>query len=110
VIHRRGTTEWWMFYTARRATLTTGGEDWITGTRIGIAVSTEAGASWQYRGVVEGLDPEGAPGLNTHRAPEVVWHNGSYHMFLTSGRCSRHVGGTDRTAPGALHQRRLGAL
>ncbi|QCO96583.1 hypothetical protein FCN77_01175 [Arthrobacter sp. 24S4-2] len=85
VIHRRGTAEWWMFYTARRATLTTGGVDWITGTRIGIAVSTDAGASWQYRGVVEGLDPEVAPSLNTHWAPEVVWHDGSYHMFLTWG-------------------------
>jgi hypothetical protein len=85
VINRRGTAEWWMFYTARRATLATGGVEWITGTRIGIAVSTDAGASWQYRGVVEGLDPEGAPGLNTHWAPEVVWHNGSYHMFLAWG-------------------------
>jgi hypothetical protein len=85
VVHRRGTEEWWMFYTARRATLTTGGCDWITGTRIGIAVSTDAGASWHYRGVVEGLDPDGAPGLNTHWAPEVVWHNGRYQMFLTWG-------------------------
>jgi hypothetical protein len=85
VIHRRGTAEWWMFYTARRATLTTGGVDWITGTRIGIAVSTDAGATWQYRGVAEGLDPEECPGLNTHWAPEVVWHDGRYHMFLTWG-------------------------
>ena len=85
VIHRRGTGEWWMFYTARRATLPTDGVDWITGTRIGIAVSSDAGASWQYRGVVEGLDPEDSPGLNTHWAPEVVWHNGKYHMFLTWG-------------------------
>jgi hypothetical protein len=85
VVHRRGTPEWWMFYTARRATLTTPGVDWITGTRIGIAVSTDAGASWQYRGVVEGLDPEDSPGLNTHWAPEVMWYGGSYHMFLTWG-------------------------
>lgn len=83
VIHRRGTEEWWMFYTARRATLTTAGCDWITGTRIGRAVSTDAGATWTYRGVVDGLDPEDAPGLNTHWAPEVVWHEGQYHMFLT---------------------------
>ncbi|MBT2515012.1 family 43 glycosylhydrolase [Arthrobacter sp. ISL-30] len=83
VIHRRGTNEWWMFYTARRATLVTGGVDWITGTRIGIAVSEDGGASWSYRGVVEGLDPDGSPALNTHWAPEVVWHAGQYHMFLT---------------------------
>lgn len=70
VIHRRGTGEWWMFYTARRATLTTGGVDWITGTRIGIAVSADAGASWQYRGVVEGLDPEDSPGLTRTGPPK----------------------------------------
>lgn len=85
VIHRRGTKEWWMFYTARRATLATGGVDWITGTRIRIAVSSDAGATWRYRGVVEGLDPDDSPGLNTHWAPEVVWHEGKYHMFLTWG-------------------------
>jgi hypothetical protein len=85
IIHRHGTQEWWMFYTARRATLTTEGCDWITGTRIGIAVSSDAGATWEYRGVVGGLDPEDAPGLNTHWAPEVVRHEGKYHMFLTWG-------------------------
>lgn len=85
VIHRRGTDEWWMFYTARRATLTTGGCDWITGTRIGVAVSTDAGATWTYRGVVEGLDPQDSPGLNTHWAPELVWYGGRYHLFLTWG-------------------------
>lgn len=85
VIHRRGTDEWWMFYTARRATLTTGGCDWITGTRIGVSVSIDAGATWNYRGVVDGLDPVGSTGLNTHWAPEVVWHAGQYHLFLTWG-------------------------
>jgi beta-xylosidase len=85
VIHKRGTEEWWMFYTARRATLTAGGCEWITGTRIGVAVSSDGGSKWEYRGVVEGLDPEDSPGLNTHWAPEVVWHEGKYHMFLTWG-------------------------
>lgn len=33
LIHRRGTNAWWMFFTARRATLTTGGCDSVTGTR-----------------------------------------------------------------------------
>jgi hypothetical protein len=87
VIRRRGTNEWWMFYTVRRARLGTPGTGWIHGSPIGVAVSADSGASWTYRGTVAGLDDPADPGLNTHWAPEVIWALGQYHMYLsyTSG-------------------------
>ena len=84
VIHRYGTAEWWMFYTNRRADLDGEGFGWIHGSAIGVAVSSDGGRSWAYRGTVAGLDaPEDAGGLNTHWAPEVIRARGAYHMFLT---------------------------
>lgn len=71
--------EWWMFYTQRRATVPGPGVAWVHGSRIGRAVSTDGGASWQYRGTIEGLDEGG----NTHWAPEVVADGDGYRMYLT---------------------------
>jgi hypothetical protein len=84
VIRRRGTDEWWMFYTNRQP-MTDGPKfTWIHGSPIGVAVSRDDGASWTYRGTVAGLDdPADAPGGNTHWAPEVIWAEGQYHMFLS---------------------------
>ena len=85
VIRREGTApaEWWMFYTQRRANLAGEGVEWVHGSRIGVAVSTDGGASWGYRGVVDGLDDAGDVALNTHWAPEVVRFGGEYHMYLS---------------------------
>jgi hypothetical protein len=83
VIEREGTGEWWMFYTQRRATLEAPGVEWVHGSRIAVAVSGDAGATWVYRGVVDGLDGPGEPGPNTHWAPEVVRFGGRYHMYLS---------------------------
>jgi hypothetical protein len=83
VIENEATGEWWMFYTQRRALLEAPGVEWVHGSRIAVAVSADGGASWNYRGVVDGLDPEGDQALNTHWAPEVVRFGGEYHMYLT---------------------------
>ncbi|MCU1406184.1 MAG: glycosyl hydrolase, partial [Glaciihabitans sp.] len=83
VIRREGTGEWWMFYTQRRALLEGTGVEWVHGSRIGVAVSTNDGLSWHYRGVVDGLDEPGDTTLNTHWAPEIVRINGTYHLYLT---------------------------
>ncbi|MEQ9634542.1 MAG: family 43 glycosylhydrolase [Devosia marina] len=83
VVRREGTNEWWMFYTNRRASAGEPGFGWIHGSPIGIAVSQDGGASWAYRGTVKGLDAPGDDGLNTHWAPEVVFAEGQYHMFLS---------------------------
>lgn len=82
VIRNRATGEWWMFYTNRRAHLGGAGAGWIHGSPIGIAVSKD-GLEWTYRGTVAGLDDPAHPGLNTHWAPEVIYAEGQYHMWLT---------------------------
>ncbi len=71
-----------MFYTNRRPSVD-GGKLWIHGATIGIAVSDDDGASWHYKGTVRGLDAPGDPPRNTHWAPEVIWADGLYHMYLT---------------------------
>ncbi|MFD7508569.1 glycosyl hydrolase [Streptomyces sp. NPDC059853] len=81
LIRHRATGDWWMFYTARRAGHEGAGVEWVHGTDIGIAVSTDDGAHWEYRGLARGLDHEA--GRNTYWAPEVIWHDGRYHMYVT---------------------------
>lgn len=81
LIRHRATGEWWMFYTARRPDLECDGAEWVHGTDIGVATSADGGRSWTYRGTAEGLEFE--PGRNTYWAPEVLWHDGTYHMFVS---------------------------
>ncbi len=99
VIHRRGTNEWWMFYTNRRATFEGPGVAWVHGSPIGIAVSSDGGRNWHYRGTVSGLDDPADPGLNTHWAPEVIFAEGEYHMYLS------YISGTPDRWPG--HKRQI---
>jgi hypothetical protein len=72
----------WIFYTQRRA-----GSPamlpftWYHGAEIGLASSPDGGQHWFYRGTAEGLNFQ--PGRNTHWAPDVIWHDGRYHMFVT---------------------------
>ena len=82
VIWNRAEKKWFMFYTNRRANLTNGvsGVEWVHGTKIGIAESSDGGATWNYRGTAD-ID-FGGEGM-THWAPEVIEHDGMYHMYLT---------------------------
>jgi hypothetical protein len=54
---------------------------WVHGTDIGIASSRDQGQSWLYRGVLQGLEFE--KGRNTFWAPEILWHDGLYHMYVS---------------------------
>jgi sucrose-6-phosphate hydrolase SacC (GH32 family) len=116
VIHRAGTNEWWMFYTARRTTHPAPDFSWLHGCAIGVAVSTDDGASWTYRGSVAGLDAPGDTGLNTHWAPEVIRAEGEYHMYLTymtgapssSESVARHI--VHFTSPDLIAWKRLGPI
>lgn len=84
VIRKEGTQEWWMFYTNRQPAAEGPKFTWIHGSPIGVAVSTDDGASWHYRGTVKGLDAPGdVVGGNTHWAPEVIWDGSIYHMWLS---------------------------
>jgi len=83
VLWNRGAEKWFMYYTNRRANLPPSkvdGVTWVHGTHIGIAESVDGGASWTYRGTTE--IPHGGEGM-THWAPEVIFHDGTYHMYLT---------------------------
>ncbi|OXM87712.1 glycosyl hydrolase [Paenibacillus rigui] len=81
LIWNRQTEEWWMIYTNRRATAEGPKFAWVHGTDLGIASSRDGGKTWLYRGIMEGLDIEW--GRNTFWAPEVIWHEGQYHMYVS---------------------------
>ncbi len=73
--------KWFMLYTNRRANVpNTPGVSWVHGTPIGIAESSDGGATWTYRGKAEiGY----GQGEFSYWAPEVIAHEGVYHMYLT---------------------------
>lgn len=80
VIWNREEKCWWMLYTQRRSGYHSVGVAHIHGTAIGIA-SSEDGSRWLYRGTLPNLDFE--PGHNTFWAPEVIWAEGKYHMYVS---------------------------
>lgn len=82
LVWNREERAWWLFYTARRANQAgEPGVRWCHGTDIGIASSTDEGHTWTYRGTARGLAFE--PGQNSFWAPELIWHEGRYHMFVS---------------------------
>ena len=81
IIWNREEQKWFMFYTNRRANLDSiDGVSWVHGTRIGIAESSDGGATWKYR---DTCDIQYRLQEYTHWAPEVIEYDGLYHMFLT---------------------------
>lgn len=87
---------WWMLYTQRRANVESADVAYCYGNSIGIAYSEDNGRSWRYRGNLE-LDFE--RGTNTFWAPDVVLHNGVYHMFVSYIRgVANHWSGVARMA------------
>jgi hypothetical protein len=75
--------KWFMFYTSRRATEpNTPGVTWVHGSRIGIAESSDGGATWKYKGTAD-IDYTGGLSEYTYWAPEVIYHDGIYHMYLS---------------------------
>jgi hypothetical protein len=76
--------EWVLFYTQRRATapgLT--GVEWVHGTGIGVARSSDGGATWRYQGTAEGLVPPGTEQPATLWAPDVVRIGERWIMYLS---------------------------
>ncbi|GEM_PF-333806 len=81
VIWHEKNKKWYMLYTNRRAKSEgLSGVTWVHGTSIGVASSAD-GVNWHYEGNA-GFD---APhSTATLWAPEVFFHNGLYHMYLTT--------------------------
>lgn len=85
---------WWMLYTARRANMPTVGTSAYHGTKIGIASSSDNGTLWTFRGY---LDLEFEKGMNTFWAPDIIYHKGMYHLFVSYIPGVRnHFGGQSR--------------
>ena len=83
LIWNRAEKKWMMFYTNRRADLSSSDPKdvaWIHGTQIGIAESKDSGTTWTYAGTAK--IPYGKPNY-TFWAPDLVWDRGLYHMFVT---------------------------
>lgn len=81
IIWNKKEKAWWIFYTSRRALGPTFGFSYMHGSDIGIASSRDGGKTWVYRGTAQGLHAE--YGHNTYWAPEVIEHEGSYHMYVS---------------------------
>ncbi len=81
VIYNRAEKSWWMIYTSRRANVPCHNVSWVHGTDLGVASSSDNGQTWLYRGTLnlEAIEP----GRNTFWAPEILWHEGMYHMFVS---------------------------
>ena len=81
VIWNKEEKKWYMFYTNRRANVEgLQGVEWVHDTPISIAVSEDGGASWKYKG--EANITYGEEDYS-YWAPDVIEHNGTYHMYLT---------------------------
>lgn len=80
MIWNRREEQWFLFYTQRRATELNIGVSYVHGTKIGVASSRDGGR-WLYRGTLDGLDIE--PGHNTLWAPEILFADSQYHMFVS---------------------------
>lgn len=81
IIWNRLEKEWWIFYTNRRAYGPNTEVSYMHGSDIGIASSSDYGKTWVYRGTAQGLAIE--PGHNTYWAPEIIEHEGIYHMYVS---------------------------
>ncbi|MCP5523742.1 MAG: glycosyl hydrolase family 43 [Verrucomicrobiales bacterium] len=72
--------EWWVFYTARRATRTSGT---YVGTPIGVAASKDL-RSWRFLGYCTLNGIPGQPDMpDTHWAPGIVRDGDAFHLFAT---------------------------
>ena len=80
IIWNKQEKKWFMFYTNRRANVKgLDGVTWVHGTCIGIAESSDGGATWQYRDTCDIPSPY----TETQWAPEVIEYQGTYHMYLS---------------------------
>jgi hypothetical protein len=96
LVWNRQEKKWWMLYTQRRANSETPDVAFCYGNDIGIASGENNGQSWVYRGA---LNLEFEKGRNTFWAPDIVYSNGEYHMFVVYIQGVHiHWGGEERMA------------
>ncbi|MCO6044454.1 family 43 glycosylhydrolase [Aeoliella sp. ICT_H6.2] len=80
VVWNAGNHEWWIFYTARRATRKSAS---YVGTPIGVISSANL-TDWTFRGYASFDGVPGQPDMpTTHWAPGIIRRGDEYHMFAT---------------------------
>ncbi|MCR4859683.1 MAG: family 43 glycosylhydrolase [Bacteroidales bacterium] len=82
VCYNPGTKTYYMYYTSRRSNVPgLGGIESVHGSPIGMAESKDGGATWEYIGDANiDYHPDEHP---TYWAPEVIWAEGEFHMYLS---------------------------
>ncbi|MDR3121022.1 MAG: family 43 glycosylhydrolase, partial [Clostridiales bacterium] len=80
IFYNHEEAEWWIVYTQRMHSAPGPGHAPIHGSKLGVAASPD-GRDWLYRGTLEGLEFE--RGHNTFWAPEIIRHEGKYHMYVS---------------------------
>jgi hypothetical protein len=84
LVYNRQTKEWWIMYTQRRAAVDyEPGVSWVYGSEIGMARSPDGGTTWEYVGTAQGLALGRGTPRDTYWAPEVIYNDGIYHMYLS---------------------------
>ena len=82
VCYNPNTRTYFMYYTSRRSNVRgLNGIESVHGSPIGIAESKDGGATWNYIGdAIIDYHPDDNP---TYWAPEIIWNEGIFHMYLT---------------------------
>lgn len=80
VIYHPQEKKWYMLYTQRRANVPSPDVSYCAGSQIGLAVSEDGGYYWYYLG---SLDLNIEWGMHTYWAPEVIYYEGLFHMYVT---------------------------
>jgi len=80
VIYNPNDGNWYMLYTQRRASAKAPDVSFACGSDIGVAVSEDNGLYWYYLGA---LDLNIEWGHHTFWAPEVIYHDGIFHMYVS---------------------------
>lgn len=94
MVWNRQEKKWWMLYSQRRANVEAPDVAFCYGNDIGIASGEDNGQTWVYRGT---LNLEFEKGRNTFWAPDIVFQDGVYHMFVVYIQGVRsHWGGKAR--------------
>ena len=68
LLYNDATDELWMFYTARRGELECEKNEWYFGTQVGVAVSSDGGCTFNYKGELS-LNFEEGHGMRLNQLP-----------------------------------------
>lgn len=84
VVWNPHTSSWFMYYTNRRANMPDPeGVEWVHGTPISIAESADGGVTWRYKRNAVINYPHSGDNSITYWAPDVFFHEETWHMYLT---------------------------